>query len=144
MGITNFDVVQAALSGQLAAYPSAARTATADGSGTGTIAAAGMLQFVTVMTVRVRVGDPVSSVVALWERHPEHPGGEVFLAGGGVFEVALTPAVEARLRDGRLVAAEDSRAAETAVAAAVERAAVAEPVAPVRSKKSAPARKGGL
>lgn len=91
-----------------------------------------------MMTVRVRVGDPGGSVVALWERHPEHPGGEVFLAGGGVFEVALTPAVEARLRDGRLVAA------EAEVAAAVERAAVAEPVAPVRSKKSAPARKGGL
>lgn len=53
MGTTNFDAVAAdsfvgALTGQLAAYPSAARTATADGSGTGTIAAAGMLQFVTV------------------------------------------------------------------------------------------------
>ena len=53
MGITNFDVVQAALSGQLAAYPTAARTATADGSGTGTIAAAGMLQFVTVTSADV-------------------------------------------------------------------------------------------
>ena len=90
-----------------------------------------------MMTVRVRVGDPGSSVVALWERHPEHPDGEVFLAGGGVFEVALTPAVEARLRDGRLILA------EAAVAAPVEKAAVAEPVAPTRSKKT-PARKGGL
>ena len=54
MGTTNFDAVQAtsvaaALTGQLAAYPTAARTATADPGGTtGVIAAAGMLQFVTV------------------------------------------------------------------------------------------------
>lgn len=113
-----------------------------------------------MMTVRVRVGDPGSgatgvAVVALWERHPEHPGGEVFLAGGGVFDVALTPAVEARLRDGRLVAAEDSRAAgdgraaEAAVAdsvdgASVGEAAVAEPVVRARPKKSTSPRKGGL
>lgn len=100
-------------------------------------------------TVRVRVGDPGSGVVALWERHPAHPGGEVFLAGGGVFDVALTPAVEARLRDGRLVAAEDSRAAEAAVAdfvdgASVGEAAVAEPVVRARPKKSTSPRKGGL
>ncbi len=112
-----------------------------------------------MMTVRVRVGDPGGSVVALWERHPEHPGGEVFLAGGGVFEVALTPAVEARLRDGRLVAAGDSRAAghvdpaslslakgkkqgEPAIApATVETSEAAEYPKP---RKIASARRGGL
>ncbi len=58
MGTTNFDAVQAAsvtaalvgnLTGQIAAYPTVARTATAaPGGTTGVIADAGMLQFVTV------------------------------------------------------------------------------------------------
>jgi hypothetical protein len=41
--------------------------------------------------------------VALWERHPDHPGGEVFVAGPGEFEVAETAAVKKRLNDGWLV-----------------------------------------
>lgn len=109
-----------------------------------------------MMTVRVCVGDPGGSVVALWERHPEHPGGEVFLAGGGVFEVALTPAVEARLRDGRLIVvdhvdhvdpaslslAEGKKQVEPAIApATVETSEAAEPPKP---RKKTPARKGGL
>ena len=53
--------------------------------------------------IRVRVAEPERPVVALWERHPAHPGGEVWLTGAGVFDVAATPAVTARLRDGRLV-----------------------------------------
>ena len=51
------------------------------------------------------------AAVALWERHPAHPGGEVFLFGDGVFEVALTPAVEARLRSGVLELVEEAAAA---------------------------------
>jgi hypothetical protein len=54
--------------------------------------------------LRVRVADPESNRVTLWERHPAHPGGEVWLTGAGAFDVAATPAVVARLRDGRLVA----------------------------------------
>lgn len=54
------------------------------------------------MTVRVRVADG-GNTVALWEVHPDHPGGEVFVTGTNVFEVARTPAVEARLRNGTFV-----------------------------------------
>lgn len=53
--------------------------------------------------IRVRVADPNGASVVLWERHPEHPDGEVWLQGAGEFVVAATPAVVARLRDGRLV-----------------------------------------
>lgn len=41
--------------------------------------------------------------VALWERHPAHPGGEVLIAGERVYAVGDTPAVREALRDGRLV-----------------------------------------
>lgn len=41
--------------------------------------------------------------VVLWERVPEHPDGEVFVAGPASVQVATTPAVIARLRDGRLI-----------------------------------------
>ena len=41
--------------------------------------------------------------VALWERHPDHPGGEVFVAGPGDVPVAETPAVQAALKRGDLV-----------------------------------------
>lgn len=54
-------------------------------------------------TIVVQVAEPERNQVELWERHPAHPAGEVYLAGPGVFEVARTPAVEARLRNGRLV-----------------------------------------
>lgn len=42
--------------------------------------------------------------VALWEKHPDHPDGEVFVAGGnGRHEVARTPAVLRALAEGRLI-----------------------------------------
>jgi len=92
--------------------------------------------------IRVRVADPTVNQVALWERHPAHPGGEVFIAGAGEFEVAATPAVEARLRNGRLVQVETSVApasAETSETAAPEPGAASKP------KKATPPRgKGGL
>jgi hypothetical protein len=68
--------------------------------------------------IRVRVADPTSSTVALWERHPAHPGGEVWLIGAGEFDVAATPAVEARLRDGRLIPVEPAAAPAPAVESA--------------------------
>lgn len=43
------------------------------------------------------------SVRAFWERHPDHPGGEVFIAGDCVAQVANTRAVRAAIQDGRLV-----------------------------------------
>ncbi len=57
----------------------------------------------TMDVIRVRVAEPDSGRVVLWERHPAHPTGEVWLAGAGEYDVAATPAVVARLRDGRLV-----------------------------------------
>jgi transglutaminase-like putative cysteine protease len=56
--------------------------------------------------IRVRVAQPEASRVTLWERHPAHPGGEIWLAGAGEFDVAATPAVLARLRSGQLVTVE--------------------------------------
>lgn len=44
--------------------------------------------------------------VAFWERHPDHPGGEAFVASAPVV-VAETPAVKAALANGRLIAVEE-------------------------------------
>ncbi len=41
--------------------------------------------------------------VALWDRDPRHPGGEVFVVGERVVEVALTPRVREALKQGRIV-----------------------------------------
>lgn len=42
--------------------------------------------------------------VALWEKDPAHPDGEVFIASGtGRHEVARTPAVLRALAEGRLI-----------------------------------------
>ena len=41
--------------------------------------------------------------VALWEVHPDHPGGEVFLSGSTVADVADTAAVRVALAAGRLL-----------------------------------------
>ncbi len=42
--------------------------------------------------------------VALWEVHPGHPGGEIFITGNGKsYQVALTPMVRSRLNDGKLI-----------------------------------------
>lgn len=67
--------------------------------------------------LRVRVAEPDEGRVTLWERHPAHPGGEVWLSGAGAFDVAATPAVVARLRDGRLVAVESVQEEEQTAAA---------------------------
>ena len=70
--------------------------------------------------------------VALWERHPSHPGGEVFVVGDRVVEVALTTGVQTALRDGRIVEVEEAPGADALhsgatvddVLAAVERGEV--------------------
>lgn len=41
-----------------------------------------------------------------WERHEAHPGGEVWVAGDAVVQVAQTAAVQRALKDGRLALAE--------------------------------------
>ena len=109
MGITNFDVVQAALSGQLAAYPTAARTATADGSGTGTIAAAGMLQFVTVTSA------DVNHIVVL---PTPTPGTIVILRNGATgYELRSSAPATVAINGGAASNAESAIAASTMVIA---------------------------
>lgn len=41
--------------------------------------------------------------VALWDRHPDHPGGEIFVSGPAVVEAAETPGVLRALADKRIV-----------------------------------------
>ncbi len=41
--------------------------------------------------------------LALWERHPDHPNGEIFISAGVTVTVAETPAVKAALKEGRLI-----------------------------------------
>lgn len=53
------------------------------------------------MTIRVRAN--AGQRVALWERHPDHPGGEIFLKGDDTADVAETPAVRSAIGDGRLL-----------------------------------------
>lgn len=43
-----------------------------------------------------------SNDVALWDKHPDHPTGEIFVAGDEVVEAAETPRVLQALGNGRL------------------------------------------
>ena len=43
--------------------------------------------------------------VALWERDPSHPDGEIWISGPGEVEVGVTPEVSRLLREGVLVEA---------------------------------------
>lgn len=53
-------------------------------------------------------GEDGSTPVALWEKNPAHPDGEVFITGDKTFEVAETSEVMGALRDERLVKVEKS------------------------------------
>lgn len=44
--------------------------------------------------------------VALWEKHPDHPNGEAWVAGEGVVQVARTAKVLSGLKEGDLVEAD--------------------------------------
>jgi hypothetical protein len=50
-------------------------------------------------------GDPV----AFWERNPEHPDGEVFVAGSEPVQVAETGEVNGAIKDGRVVKVEGAK-----------------------------------
>jgi hypothetical protein len=61
------------------------------------------------MTELVTVkGSTYNSRVALWERNPDHPSGEAYIADGMVAQVALTPEVQARIGSGLLVVTDES------------------------------------
>lgn len=47
----------------------------------------------------VTVKSAVTDRIALWQKHPDQPGGEVFVAGDIVAQVALTDEVKLRLRN---------------------------------------------
>lgn len=56
------------------------------------------------MWVRSNLAD--KNKIALWERDPAHPNGEVLITGAQTFEVGDTPAIRAALRLGTLVEVE--------------------------------------
>lgn len=73
--------------------------------------------------------------VALWERHPDHPGGEVFVAaGGGPVQAACTPAVLRALAEGALVEQPRPQPAPEPPAVIAETAAQEVAAAPGRRK----------
>lgn len=45
--------------------------------------------------------------VGLWEQHPDHPGGEVYISDDQLHQVAKTAKVTERLRNGILVQVEE-------------------------------------
>lgn len=63
-----------------------------------------------VETIFVKSALP-NNDVALWEKHPNHPGQEIFVAGDVEVEVAKTPRVMRALADGKLVEVEKKAAA---------------------------------
>jgi hypothetical protein len=90
--------------------------------------------------------------VALWERDPRHPGGEVWVAGEAPQEVYPTPTVHRLLREGALTLVEAPQAPQDAPPApeatpaatdtAAARVAPVEPAPPVQGgEPSAPAAK---
>ncbi|MGN6814407.1 MAG: hypothetical protein ACTHMP_26370 [Thermomicrobiales bacterium] len=55
---------------------------------------------VEIVTVKSGLDD---DRVALWERHPDHPDGEIFVAGATEVQAAATAEVTRAIRDGRLI-----------------------------------------
>lgn len=113
MGTTNFDaVVAAALAGPLTGpvnYTTGARTATADGTGTGTIAAAGKLQFVAVTC------DDANKIVVL---PAPVPGTIVILRNAGTgYELRTSAPATIAINGGTAANAESAIAANTMVIA---------------------------
>ena len=125
MATTNFDAVQAAtLAGTLTGnitgnvtgnvtgqvtYPAVARTATADGTTTGTIAAAGLIQFVTVTS------DDANKIIIL---PAPTPGTIVILRNGATgYELRSSAPATIAINGGSGANAESAIAASTMVIA---------------------------
>lgn len=104
MGVTNFD----ALVGEMN-YPTAGATATADGSGTGTIADAGMIQYVPVTSANA------NNIVVL---PSPAPGTIVILRNGATgYELRSSAPATISINGGAGAAAESAIAASTMVIA---------------------------
>lgn len=109
MGTTNFDAVVADSFIGALTTPATARTATADGSGTGTIAAAGMLQFVAVTSA------DANHIVVL---PPPTPGTIVILRNGATgYELRSSAPATVSINGGTGASAESAIAASTMVIA---------------------------
>ena len=114
MATTNFDAVAAraltgSLTGQVTYPATVARTATADGTGTGTIAAAGLLQFVTVTS------DDANKIVVL---PAPTPGTIVILRNGATgYELRSSAPATVAINGGTGASAESAVAANTMVIA---------------------------
>lgn len=110
MGTTNFDAIQAtSIAAALTSYPAAARTATAAGDGTGVIADAGMLQFVTVTS------DSAAKIITL---PPPTPGTIVILRNGATgYELRSSAPATVAINGGAAANAESAIGASTMVIA---------------------------
>ncbi len=114
MGTTNFDAVvadtvAASFAGQITYPATVARTATADGTGTGTIAAAGLLQFVTVTSA------DANHIVVL---PAPTPGTIVILRNGATgYELRSSAPATVAINGGAAANAESAIAASTMVIA---------------------------
>lgn len=107
MGTTNFDAVEAtSLTGNVA-FPTVARTATADGTGTGTIADAGLFQFVTVTSAGA------NNIIVL---PTPTPGTVVMMAvGANGFELRSSAPATVAINGGSGASAESAIAANSLV-----------------------------
>lgn len=65
-----------------------------------------------VQTLWVKAAPELHGKVALWERHPDHPHGEVYVAGDKPVEVARTGEVLLRLRNKTLIEVDKPKASE--------------------------------
>ncbi len=117
MGNTNFDTVVAALTGAVTGnvtYPTVSRTTTGDGTGTGTIADAGLIQFVAVTS------GGTSTILTL---PAPTPGSLVLLGSAGTaFELRSSAPSTVGINSGTGGSAESAIAANTVVFALCESA----------------------
>lgn len=86
-----------------------------------------------MITVKSALAD--KSRIALFEKHPDHPGGELLVTGESEFQAAKTRAVLAALGDGRLV--------EVGLTQPARQVASVEPESPppIRQAQDAPRRR---
>lgn len=73
--------------------------------------------------------------VVLWERHPDHPGQEAYVAGVNPVVVALTDEVQRRIKSGALVLVQTDEPTEES--ASTDEGADGEVVAESKPKRKA-------
>ena len=76
-----------------------------------------MAQLITVQYART------DGRVAVWERNPDHPTGEIYIASAGTYAVAQTAGILSALREGSLIEVRTPVAIEERAPAAPAKAA---------------------